>query len=178
MIKPRLWPWIEFFSSGGQESQRIFVVQQQPFNCSPNGLSCTTPHGTPFAVSVVVLSESLQGTHPQHLWMWASDNSQLALAQEMMPSYSSWPTQGTNSVCRSCTRVPGGWSWWPAQVTSSLNSLFLVHPSLSGTTFSDSASRGPNLRQHWCPYPILLLSGAIFTLQISAQLSPCLWIFV
>ena len=30
MIKLRLWPRIEFFSSGGQESQRLFV-QQQPF---------------------------------------------------------------------------------------------------------------------------------------------------
>ena len=27
-----LWPWIEFFSSGGQESRRLFMVQQQPFN--------------------------------------------------------------------------------------------------------------------------------------------------
>ena len=31
MIKSHLWPWIEFFSSGGQESQHLFVVQQQPF---------------------------------------------------------------------------------------------------------------------------------------------------
>ena len=31
MIKPRLWPQIEFFSSGGQESRRLCVVQQQPF---------------------------------------------------------------------------------------------------------------------------------------------------
>ena len=30
MIKPRLWPWIEFFS-GGQESQRLCVIQQQSF---------------------------------------------------------------------------------------------------------------------------------------------------
>ena len=30
VIKPRLWPQIEF-SSGGQESRRLFVVQQQPF---------------------------------------------------------------------------------------------------------------------------------------------------
>ena len=30
MIKPRLWPQIEFFS-GGQESQCLFVVQQQYF---------------------------------------------------------------------------------------------------------------------------------------------------
>ena len=28
--QPCLWPWIEFFSSRGQESQRLFVVQQQP----------------------------------------------------------------------------------------------------------------------------------------------------
>ena len=32
VIKPRLWPRIEFFSSGGQESQRFCVIQQQPFN--------------------------------------------------------------------------------------------------------------------------------------------------
>ena len=25
LIKPCLWPWIEFFSSGGQESRRLFV---------------------------------------------------------------------------------------------------------------------------------------------------------
>ena len=31
-IKPRLWPGIEFFSSGGQESQCLRVIQQQPFN--------------------------------------------------------------------------------------------------------------------------------------------------
>ena len=31
MIKPRLWPQIEFFSSRGQESRRLCVVQQQPF---------------------------------------------------------------------------------------------------------------------------------------------------
>ena len=31
MIKPRLWPRIEFFSSRGQESQRLCVIQQQPF---------------------------------------------------------------------------------------------------------------------------------------------------
>ena len=31
MIKTRLWPWIEFFSSGGQESRHLFAVQQQPF---------------------------------------------------------------------------------------------------------------------------------------------------
>ena len=30
-MKPRLWPWIEFLSSGGQESQCLFVVQQQHF---------------------------------------------------------------------------------------------------------------------------------------------------
>jgi len=30
VIKPRLYPWNEFFSSGGQESQRLFL-QQQPF---------------------------------------------------------------------------------------------------------------------------------------------------
>ena len=30
-IKPRLWPQIEFFSSGGQESRCIHVIQQQPF---------------------------------------------------------------------------------------------------------------------------------------------------
>ena len=29
-MKPRLWPQIEFFSSAGQESQRLFL-QQQPF---------------------------------------------------------------------------------------------------------------------------------------------------
>ena len=31
MIKPRLWPRVEFFSSGGQESWCIHVIQQQPF---------------------------------------------------------------------------------------------------------------------------------------------------
>ena len=31
MIKPRLWPQIEFFSSGDQESRCIHVIQQQPF---------------------------------------------------------------------------------------------------------------------------------------------------
>ena len=31
MIKPRLWLQIEFFLSGGQESQRLCVVQQRPF---------------------------------------------------------------------------------------------------------------------------------------------------
>ena len=31
MIKPRLWPRIEFFSSGGQESRRLCVIQQQSF---------------------------------------------------------------------------------------------------------------------------------------------------
>ena len=31
MIKPHLWPRIEFFSSRGQESQHLFVVQQQRF---------------------------------------------------------------------------------------------------------------------------------------------------
>jgi len=31
VIKPRLWPRIEFFSSRGQESRRLFVCQQQPF---------------------------------------------------------------------------------------------------------------------------------------------------
>ena len=30
-IKPGLWPGIEFFSSRGQESPRLFVGQQQPF---------------------------------------------------------------------------------------------------------------------------------------------------
>ena len=30
-IKPRLWPQVEFFSSGGQESQCLFMVKQQPF---------------------------------------------------------------------------------------------------------------------------------------------------
>ena len=30
-IKPHFWPRIEFFSSGGQESQCLFVCQQQPF---------------------------------------------------------------------------------------------------------------------------------------------------
>ena len=32
MIKPRLWPQIEFFSSGGQESRCLCVIQQQPFS--------------------------------------------------------------------------------------------------------------------------------------------------
>ena len=31
MIKPHLWPWIEFFSSGGQKSRHLCMVQQQPF---------------------------------------------------------------------------------------------------------------------------------------------------
>ena len=31
MIKPCLWPRIEFFSSRGQESQGLRVIQQQPF---------------------------------------------------------------------------------------------------------------------------------------------------
>ena len=37
MIKPRLWPQIEFFSSEGQESRRLCVIQQQPFMtlCDP-----------------------------------------------------------------------------------------------------------------------------------------------
>ena len=34
MIKPRPWPWIEFFSSRGQESQRLFMGQQQHFSIS------------------------------------------------------------------------------------------------------------------------------------------------
>ena len=32
MIQPRLWPWTEFISSGGQESQHL-IVQHQPFTC-------------------------------------------------------------------------------------------------------------------------------------------------
>ena len=32
VIKPRLWPRIEFFSSGDQESRGLCIVQQQPFN--------------------------------------------------------------------------------------------------------------------------------------------------
>ena len=41
-IKPRLWPRIEFFSSRGQESRCLRVIQQQPFSiwqhckCSEN----------------------------------------------------------------------------------------------------------------------------------------------
>ena len=35
MIKPRLWPRIEF-SFGGQESRHLFMVQQQPFTCRTN----------------------------------------------------------------------------------------------------------------------------------------------
>ena len=31
MIKPHVWPQIEFFSSGGQKSQRLCAIQQQPF---------------------------------------------------------------------------------------------------------------------------------------------------
>ena len=31
MIKPRLWPRIEFFSSGDQESRHLCVIQQQRF---------------------------------------------------------------------------------------------------------------------------------------------------
>ena len=34
VIKPHLWPRIEFFSSGAQESWRLCVVQQQPFSSS------------------------------------------------------------------------------------------------------------------------------------------------
>ena len=34
MIKPRPWPWIEFSSSRGQESKRLFVGQQQTFSIS------------------------------------------------------------------------------------------------------------------------------------------------
>ena len=30
-IKPRLWPRIEFFSSGGQEFWHLFMGQQQAF---------------------------------------------------------------------------------------------------------------------------------------------------
>ena len=35
MIKPRLWSWIEFFSSGGQESWHLRGVQQQPLITLP-----------------------------------------------------------------------------------------------------------------------------------------------
>ena len=35
-IKPRLWPRIEFFSSRGQESQRLLVVQQQSCSSIPD----------------------------------------------------------------------------------------------------------------------------------------------
>ena len=34
MIKPRPWPWIELFSSRGQESQRLFLGHQQHFSIS------------------------------------------------------------------------------------------------------------------------------------------------
>ena len=40
MIKPRLWPWIEFFSSGGQESWCLCVIQQQPFTLECLSVSC------------------------------------------------------------------------------------------------------------------------------------------
>ena len=40
-IKPRLWPRIEFFSSGGQEPQHLCMIQQQPF--TRRRLECT--HG-------------------------------------------------------------------------------------------------------------------------------------
>ena len=34
MIKPRPWPWIELFSSRGQESQHLFLGHQQHFSIS------------------------------------------------------------------------------------------------------------------------------------------------
>ena len=42
MIKPRLWPRIEFFSSGGQKSWRFCMGQQQPFIEKTSFLK---PHG-------------------------------------------------------------------------------------------------------------------------------------
>ena len=45
MIKPHLWPGIEFFSSGGQESRCIRMIQQQPFNA----IQPSHPLSSPFA---------------------------------------------------------------------------------------------------------------------------------
>ena len=46
MIKPHLWLWIEFLSSGGQESQCIHVIQQQPFS-KRLLIPCKSPWDTP-----------------------------------------------------------------------------------------------------------------------------------
>ena len=45
VIKPHLWPQIKFFSSRGQESWRLCVIQQQPFTGS---MGLTSDWGTKF----------------------------------------------------------------------------------------------------------------------------------
>ena len=75
MIKARLWPRIEFFSSGGQESQCLRVNQQQPFTSMEKKLSTATqefqflPFLSPFSLpnnSVHSRAQSQCIIHSEH----------------------------------------------------------------------------------------------------------------
>ena len=63
-MKPRLWPWIEFFSSRGQESRCLRVIQQQPFN-HPYGRK---PRGTKKLIVESESESSVQSLSPVQLF--------------------------------------------------------------------------------------------------------------
>ena len=70
-IQPRLWPWIEFFSSGGHEPRHLCMLQQQPFTRSKHLLiswlySLSTVILEPKKIKSITIS-----TFPPIYWPWS-----------------------------------------------------------------------------------------------------------
>ena len=108
MVKPRLWPRIEFFSSGGQESQRLFV-QQQPFVMNEEWDT------TSLWICLHKISINYKGkaaTSPRRnladtkitKWSRLDDD---AISQNQAPLDIPWEKYGIDSI----TPAPKAWLW-------------------------------------------------------------------
>ena len=88
MIKPHLWPRIEFFSPGGQESWCIRVIQQQPFTMTTQSTPSLWPEKPGFVDPC---------TLPSGFCLAFSDSSQSPSGENLNKrGFKSWPHISSN----------------------------------------------------------------------------------
>ena len=108
MIKPHLWPQIEFFSSAGQESQRLFI-QQQPFRTMVRRRLCS------YVLTLEWFSISfLQSLLPGMGTLQPCPSIAALFPEDSMCSLDHWVPGGLGSV----PRVPPEWDEHGARAQS------------------------------------------------------------
>ena len=107
-IKPRLWPRTEIFSSRGQESQRLFLCQQQPFNIMYRRIAAQSSPAGPLPTKVCAAQTPQAGWSPRHWWGISSLQNSVLLTikwrREYQNTLKEWITQKPLYVC-ACTFV-------------------------------------------------------------------------